>query len=260
MGQAGEELGQLSATVRALDYGRLVIPPSRPDNALFWVFHAVVRLVFRLIFRFRIEGAPPKAGGYVLVANHCSFLDPLILGASLRRRVVYLMTETVWRSRKTGWFYRWNRSIPLSVRGGNREALRVARDVLKQGRVVGIFPEGGLSRDGKLMLGSPGAVSLVLNEGLPIVPVGIIGAHDVMPPGGGFRLRRVTVRYGEPITPEEVAALGPDRRARLRDATRLIMRRIADLTGQTAREDVLEAANDKNPANDQASSDGQPAT
>ncbi|HIE69860.1 MAG TPA: 1-acyl-sn-glycerol-3-phosphate acyltransferase [Planctomycetes bacterium] len=119
MGQAGEELSQLPTSARTLDFGRLARPSSRLDSAVFWVFHTVVRLFFRICFRFRIEGAPPKSGGYVLVANHTSFLDPLLLGASLRRRVVYLMTETVWRSKSTGWFYRWNRSITLSARGGN---------------------------------------------------------------------------------------------------------------------------------------------
>tara|TARA_R110002072_G_scaffold67163_3_gene165086 strand:+ start:86980 stop:87771 length:792 start_codon:yes stop_codon:yes gene_type:complete len=230
------------ASGSAIDYGRLSTPPGGFDNAIFWLFHFVVRTLFQLLLRLRVEGAPPASGGYVLAANHTSFLDPLILGASLRRRVVYLMTETVWRSASSGWFYRWNRSIPLSARGGNREALRAARDVLKKERVVGIFPEGGISRDGKLMLGSPGAVSLVLNEGLPIVPVGIVGASDVMPASGGLRLRRLTVRYGKPILPEEIAALGSDRKTRLRAATLLIMQRIADLVGQEAREDVLEAA------------------
>lgn len=225
----------------AIDYGRLATPPGRLDNAAFWLLWRLVRIVLSVFFRFRIEGAPPPSGGYVLAANHASFLDPLILGSSVRRRAIYLMTETVWRSAATGWFYRWNRSIPLSARGGNREALRAARDVLKQHRVIGIFPEGGISRDGQLMLGSPGAVSLVLNEGMPIVPVGIVGASEALPPGGGLRFRKITIRYGKPITPEEFAALGSDRKTRLRGATRLIMQRIAELTGQQAREDVLEA-------------------
>jgi len=242
------ERGSGPEEARVIDYGRMATSPSRLDNVVFWVFHTIVRLAFRILFRMRIEGGPPKSGGYVLVANHSSFLDPLILGASLSRRVIYLMTETVWRSKSTHWFYHWNRSIPLSARGGNRDALRAARDVLKQERVVGIFPEGGISRDGKLMLGSPGAVSLVLNEGLPIVPVGIVGASDVMPSTGGLKFKKLTVRYGEPITAEEVAALGGDRRTRLRDATRLIMQRIAKLTDQEAREDVLEAARATKPA------------
>ena len=226
-----------------IDYERLSTPPPRWDNALFWAVRGVVRLCLRVYFRWRVEGAPPAEGGYVLAANHASFLDPLILGASVRRRVIYLMTETVWRSASAGWFYRWNRTIPLSARGGNREALRAARAVLKQQRVVGIFPEGGLSRDGKLMLGSPGAVSLVLNEQLPIVPVGIVGAAEALPSGASWpRPRKLVVRYGEPITPAELDALGGGRRERLQHATRLIMQRIAALTGQEAREDVLERA------------------
>ncbi|MFT4515083.1 MAG: 1-acyl-sn-glycerol-3-phosphate acyltransferase [Planctomycetota bacterium] len=230
------------ASGSAIDYGRLSTPHGALDNAVFWPFWLFVRGLFGLLFRLRVTGASPASGGYVLAANHSSFLDPLILGASLRRRIIYLMTETVWRSAAGGWFYRWNRSIPLSARGGNREALRAAREVLKQKRVVGIFPEGGISRDGKLMLGSPGAIALVLNEGLPIVPVGILGASDVMPASGGLFFRRITVCYGEPIQPEEIAALGTDRKTRLREATRLIMQRIADLVGQESREDVLDAA------------------
>lgn len=225
---------------RVIDYERLAAAPSRWDDALFWTFHATIGGLLRLCLRLRVEGAPPDDGGFVLAANHTSLFDPVLLGASIRRRVVYLMSETVWRSASLGWFYRWNRAIPLSTRGGNRDGLRAARRVLQQERVVGIFPEGGLSRDGQPMLGSPGAVSLVLNEGLPIVPVGILGANAVLPPGARCpRLARVTVRFGEPIRPGDIDALGGDRRTRLRDATTLIMRRIAALTGQVAREDVL---------------------
>lgn len=226
-----------------IDFERLSTPPPRWDNCLFWPFRALLQLLLKLYFRWEVQGSPPASGGYVLAANHASLLDPLLLGCSVRRRVIYLMTETVWRSASAGWFYRWNRTIPLSARGGNRDALRAAREVLKQERVVGIFPEGGLSRDGQLMLGSPGAVSLVLSGGLPIVPVGIVGAADALPAGAGLpRPVKVVVRFGEPITPEELDALGGDRRARLQNATRLIMQRIAALTDQRAREDVLEAA------------------
>ena len=223
---------------------RLAAPPPRWDDALFAVFRVGFGTLLRGWFRMRVEGPPPPPGAWVLAANHASFVDPLVLGAVVRRRVVYLMTEVVWRSRGLGWFYRWCRAIPVRTRGGNREALRAARTVLQQGRVLGVFPEGGLSRDGKLMLGSPGAVALVLHEQVPIVPVGIVGAHAALPPGAALpRPRRITIRFGEPIRPEELDALGGgDRRARLREATALIMRRIAALTGTTAREDELAAA------------------
>jgi 1-acyl-sn-glycerol-3-phosphate acyltransferase len=222
---------------------RRAAPPGWFDNALFWAFWFATRLAMRIWFRVRIVGAPPASGAYVLAANHASFVDPLLVGSSVRRRVIFLMTEVVWRSRTLGWFYRWTRTIPLSVRGGNREALRAARTVLQQGRVIGIFPEGGLSRDGLPLLGSPGAVSLVLNENVPIVPVGIRGAGDAMPPGARWpRPRRITVTFGEPILPAQLDALGGgDRRARLQAATRLIMDRIAALNEQSSREAVLAA-------------------
>jgi 1-acyl-sn-glycerol-3-phosphate acyltransferase len=235
-------------------------PPPRWDDALFALFHATFGTLLRAWFRLRRDGAPPASGAYVLAANHTSFLDPIVLGAVVRTRVVFLMTEVLWRSPGLGWFYRWNRAIPIRTRGGNRDALRAAREVLQQGRVLGIFPEGGLSRDGLAMLGNPGAVALVLQEQVPIVPVGIVGAHAAMPPGARVpRPRRITVRFGAPILPAELDALGGgDRRARLREATALIMRRIALLTGSRAREDVLAdaRATDARAANDRAIADG----
>ncbi|MCR9246081.1 MAG: 1-acyl-sn-glycerol-3-phosphate acyltransferase [bacterium] len=214
-------------------------PPGRLSNLLFWGLWHVVRLVLRLYCRFRVEGELP-AGAVVVVANHASFVDPIVLGAALPRRVVFLMTEVVYRSRAMGWFYRWNCAIPLSTRMPNRESMRAARTVLQQERSIGIFPEGGISRDGKPLLGNPGAVSLVLNEGVPIVPVGIVGTYDVLPPGVALpRPRRLVVRIGAPITPAELDAVGGGRREKLQNATRLIMQRIADLTGHEAREAVL---------------------
>lgn len=222
----------------------LAAPPSLLNSATFWPFWLGVNVFGKLFFRVRVENRPKLEGGYVLAANHASYLDPLLLGSASRRRVTFLMTELVWRSPTMGWFYRWNRTIPLAARGGNRDAMRAARSVLQQGRVIGIFPEGGLSRDGRLMLGSPGAVSLVLNEEVPIVPVGICGAGDALPVDAGLpRPRRITIRFGEPIAPAELAALSAnDRRHRLQAATTLIMARIAALTGQEPREHEVERA------------------
>ena len=221
----------------------LAEPPSRLGNVVFWPFWFCVRLCLLGWFRMRIEGAPPPHGAWVLAANHGSYIDPIVLGAAVRRRVAFLMTEVVWRRPSMRWFYRWNRAIPVAARGGNRDALRAARAILQQGRVIGIFPEGGLARDGLPLLGNPGAMSLVLNEGVPIVPVGIVGASAALPPGALWpRPRRITIRFGKPITANELDALGAeDRRTRLLASTRLVMDRIAALVGETSREAVLEA-------------------
>lgn len=194
----------------------------------------------RAFFRLRIENRPRLSGGYVLAANHCSLLDPLLLGAASTRRITWLMTETFWRAPALNWFFRWNKAIPVAPRGGNRDALRAARSVLQQGRVLGIFPEGGLSRDGLPLLGNPGAVSLVFGESVPIVPVGLLGTGDALPIGRAWpRPRRVTIRFGEPIAHADLERLGQDRKTRLAAATETIMERIAALVGVRSRESEL---------------------
>lgn len=203
--------------------------------------HLVGGAFFRVFFRLRAENLPALTGPYVLVGNHASLLDPLLVGAASRRRIVFMMTSVIYRSPRFGWFYRLTRCIPLAPIGGNRDALRRAAEALAAGHVLCVFPEGGLSRDGGLLLGSPGAVALVLGENVPVVPFGIVGSHRALPPHRAWpKPTSVTVRFGAPIEAEELRALGSgDRRSRLQEATHRVMREIATLVGQTPREDEL---------------------
>ena len=237
--------GAASAPDRAKQpLGTRALRPLGPvSRVAFWCVRAVLRTAFRLWFRLRIENRPKLDGAYVLAPNHVSFLDPLLVGACHPRPIVNMMTVLIYRSPWTGWFYRWNRSIPVEAARSNRDALRAAREVLRNGEVLGIYPEGGISRDGKLMLGNPGAVSLVVAEGVPVVPVGIVGAEKALGFGRALPLpRKVVVRFGEPILAEEITALAEDRKLRLEKATALIMSRIAALTEQPSREEQLVAA------------------
>jgi len=195
---------------------------------------------FRVYFRYRSHNAPRLKGPFVLVANHSSFLDPVFLGAGLRRQLVFMMTDVYYRSPRSRWFYSLFGAIPVAVRGGNRAALRAARETLEQGGVLTIFPEGGLSRDGQPFLGSPGAVALVLGQDVPVVPAAIVGAYDALPVHRKLpRPRRVTVRFGDPIPAEQLADPDANRKQRLTQATERIMRAIAELRGVRAREDEL---------------------
>lgn len=224
----------------------VTFPAERPvgwfGRCVMEAFRACVRFGLRLLFRVRIENRPRISGGYIVVANHSSFLDPILVGATMPRPVVFLMTVLHFRSAWLGWFYRWHRAIPLALRDSNRDALRAARKVLQRGEVLGVFPEGGLSRDGGLLLGNPGAVSLVMAEDVPVVPCWIEGADRALPLGGRLRLRKVVVRFGEPISHAALVdpGSGGGRRARLRAATRTIMDRIAALGGVESREAVLD--------------------
>lgn len=198
--------------------------------------------MFRRALSLQVEGPEPPEGGCVLVANHSSFLDPLMLGLSMgRRRITFMMTEVVYRSPSLRWFYRLNRVIPLSVHGANRGALRAARAVLQRGEMLGIFPEGGISRDGRLLLGNPGAVSLVLSESVPVVPIGIRGAYEALPNHRGFRRHPVRICRGDAIDHDSLIGAATHRKQRLQLATRRIMDEIAGQLGQVSREAQLEA-------------------
>ena len=208
---------------------------NRIQHRLAWYFFGAL---FRVLFRFRIENPPQIDGPFVVVANHSSFLDPIFVALAVRPRVIFLMTVLHYRSPKLGWFYRWSRAIPLAVRGaGNRGALRAAKSVLRRGEALAVFPEGGLTRDGQPLTGSPGAVSLVLSEGVPIVPLWLDGAFEAMPIGRGPRwFRPVVARFGEPVDREALVAGASGRREQLRVATAEVMERIASLGGHPSRE------------------------
>jgi len=218
-------------------------PASWLNTVAFWVLWGILALMVRLCFRMRVVNRPPLTGAYVLAANHSSLLDPILLGSALRRRMTFLMTVIHFRSPLLGWFYRLVRAIPLAVRGANREPLRAAHSRLAHGEALIIFPEGGISRDGEPLLGNPGVVSLVLGREASVIPVAIVGAHEALPPGAALpRLRRIEIRFGDPISHDELQVLGNgSRKARLNAATRKIMDSIAELGGKQSRETYLDS-------------------
>ena len=213
-------------------------PGSLHRGARFCV-RLFVRTLMRTYFRWRVVNRPNLEGGYVLVANHRSFLDPLVVGAASPNYVSFLMNTISFRNPLMGWFYRLFRSIPVAPHRRNRQALRDARAALEAGEVVGIFPEGGISRDGGFLLGNPGAVALVLKKSVSVVPVGLVGVGDAFPHGARLpRPKRIEVRFGEPIPAEELIS-GGDRKETLARATERLMRELAKLVGSASREEEL---------------------
>ncbi len=139
----------------------------------------------------------------LVVANHSSFLDSLVLGTAVHRRVRFVMTELFAEVPGLRWFFRWNDVILVREGGAfNRELYRLVLESLAKGSVVGIFPEGGISRDGKLQKIQSGVLSIAKRAGVPIVPVGIRGAFEALPREGRVpKPRTISVRIGDPIPP-----------------------------------------------------------
>ncbi|MFO0983193.1 MAG: lysophospholipid acyltransferase family protein [Planctomycetota bacterium] len=209
---------------------------GRGGRLLYGFLRAVAAVVFRLYFRLRsrgLEGCP--AGPLIIVANHTSFLDPFVLQATFRRRIVFMVTSAFYDLRRFRWFLQLMGCIRVKD-GVSRKAIDEALAVLARGGVVGIFPEGGISRHGWLLPAQPGAAALMLRADVPILPAYIGGLFAAFPRHAWFpRPRSVEVRYGKPIRLPQRDATVPRKRL-TGTLTRDIMRVLADLGGVPAPE------------------------
>jgi 1-acyl-sn-glycerol-3-phosphate acyltransferase len=176
-------------------------------NWVWFSFQVICRIAFTVWLRYRARGIErlPASGGALLLSNHQSFLDPLLIGLPLRRPVSFLGRKTLFPVPVIGWILRHTYVMPLDRDGGGAAGLRETLRRLDQGFLVGIFPEGTRSSDGALGIFKPGFAALVRRTDLPIFPVGIAGANRAMGRGSLFlKPRRVCVVFGEPFPKETI--------------------------------------------------------
>ena len=175
-----------------------------------WFYHpgaAIIGFVSRLLWGARIEGVEhlPRSGPFILVTNHCSNLDPLMMGwASGHQigRIVHFMAKIEMRGWPIiGWLA--TQAGVYFVRRGERDRAAQAFSLssLADGRPIAIFPEGTRSRTGRLREGKAGAALIAMRSGAPLVPAGISGTHRIFEGGRRFpRASRVHIRYGSPFS------------------------------------------------------------
>jgi 1-acyl-sn-glycerol-3-phosphate acyltransferase len=148
-----------------------------------------------------LENVPDRAPA-VLACNHLSFIDSIVLPLNLARPVYFLGKADYWDSWRTRWFFRGTGVVPVH-RGGGKEgeaSLRTGVEILNRGDLLGIYPEGTRSPDGRLYRGKTGPVRMALEAGVPIVPCAVVGTDKAMPTGRYLPNRApVTVRYGQPL-------------------------------------------------------------
>ncbi len=178
--------------------------------------------VYRLWFRIRVTGNEhvPRSGAVLIVANHLSYLDPPMVGwASRPRKSFYMAKNELFANRTVGWMISSLGAFPVDRGGMDRNAVRVARDLLARGETVIMFPEGTRSTDGRLRAAFPGAGSMGLAPEVTIVPAAIWGSQHRRGP--------VRVVFGPPVSVEGVK--GGTKGARAAEVTRRMMQAIADL-------------------------------
>ncbi len=210
-----------------------------PLGVAYWVLKVLLSPFFYLLWRIRVEGRDhiPATGPVILAPNHVTFLDSMFLPLVLRRRVTFVAKAEYFDSWKTAWFFRAAGQIPMRREGGSasERALAAARDVLKEGNVLGIYPEGTRSPDGRLYRGHTGAARLALGCGAPIIPVGLVGTSAVQPPGSNRPrpFKKVTVHFGAPLDLSRFEGEAAGDPLTLRAATDELMFEIRNLSGQT---------------------------
>lgn len=169
--------------------------------------HLVCRLCAVLFFRIRVTGREklPASGGALVLSNHQSHLDPVLVGLACDRRLNFLARESLFRFAPFRWLIRSLDAIPLDREGLGLAGLKETLRRLKREELVLIFPEGTRSKDGEVGTLKPGFCALAWRARVPLVIVAIDGAHDALPRGRPFpRWTRICIEFGDPILPEEI--------------------------------------------------------
>ncbi|MFF3859926.1 lysophospholipid acyltransferase family protein [Streptomyces sp. NPDC002209] len=203
--------------------------------------HVLLGPLLRLLFRPRIEGLEniPPEGAAIIAGNHLSFSDHFLMPAILKRRITFLAKAEYFtgpgvKGRLTAFFFRTAGQIPVDRSGkdAGQAALREGLGVLAKGELLGIYPEGTRSHDGRLYKGKVGVAAMALGAGVPVVPCAMVGTFEIQPPGQKIpNIRRVTIRFGRPLDFSRYAGLEGER-AVLRAVTDEIMYAVLGLSGQ----------------------------
>lgn len=191
------------------------------NRAFYDVSRGICRLAVRALYGFRAlhPGNVPADGPVIVACNHVSYLDPVVLGIGFRRPVTYLAKKELFAIPVLGPVIRALGVYPLDREAGGVAAVRAALRALKEGRCVGIFPEGTRNLTGQVE-GKGGAALLGALSGAPVVPAAISGTRHARP------FHPISVVYGEPIHVERRRKADGDD---LEKWTAEIMRRIRAL-------------------------------
>jgi 1-acyl-sn-glycerol-3-phosphate acyltransferase len=220
--------------------------------------YVVLGPILKVFFRPWVQGLEnvPEEGAAILASNHLSFSDSIFLPLKVPRRITFLAKADYFAGRGikgklTKGFMKGAGQVPIDRSGGraSEAALRKGLEILGSGELLGIYPEGTRSPDGRLYRGKTGIARMALEAGVPVIPVAMINTFDIQPPGQVVpRIMRVGIRVGKPLDFSRYQGLEGDRFV-LRSITDEIMYELMQLSGQEyvdtyatkAKEDIADA-------------------
>jgi 1-acyl-sn-glycerol-3-phosphate acyltransferase len=185
-------------------------PARSPAKRLWYGFlHVVCRLLATLLLQIRVSGRDlvPREGGALVLSNHQSHFDPVLIGLACDRRLNYLARETLFGFAPFRWLIQSLDAIPIDREGLGLAGLKETLQRLRAGEMVLIFPEGTRTPDGEVAPLKPGFSALAKRAHVPLLPVAIEGAYHAWPrrrllPGTAT----IHIQFGEPLSPEAAAA------------------------------------------------------
>lgn len=209
---------------------------------LYWMLKSVVLgPVLRLLFRPRVEGKKnvPATGPAILASNHLSFSDSIFLPLVCKRRITFLAKADYFNTPGVKgffmkMFFKGVGQVPIDRSGGSasEDALSTGLRILGQGDLLGIYPEGTRSPDGRLYRGKTGVARMALEAGVPVIPVAMIDTEKIQPIGTKVpRIMKVGIKVGAPLDFSRYEGLENDRFV-LRSMADEIMYELMELSGQ----------------------------
>ena len=168
------------------------------------IFLVTFRPLLNICFSWKAEGREniPLTGPLILVANHVHVLDPLLLVFTLPRWIIFVAKEELFHSLFLRLWLRWAGSLPLQRDGKVTEKQRIlesAKKALQEGLILGMFPEGGRSHDGKLRKAKPGSAVIASKTDVPLLPVGVVGTDKIHGISWLWKRPPIVVKIGKPF-------------------------------------------------------------
>jgi 1-acyl-sn-glycerol-3-phosphate acyltransferase len=170
---------------------------------LYYIAKAICWLLMKVFWQMKVIGMDniPKKGGLIIASNHVSYLDPIVIGTSIKRKISFIAKKEVFNNIFSNFVIKKLNAFPVDREKIDILALKKVINLLQKGKVLGLFPEGTRSLNGELQELKLGVIKIAMKTGVPIVPVNIIGTHKIYPHGKIFPVLfkyKIIVHYGIP--------------------------------------------------------------
>ena len=194
-------------------------------NALYFIGRCLLIPIYKLMFFYKVNGKKniPKKGAYIICSNHLSNHDPIMLGVCVPRQTYYMAKAELFKNPFGAMIIRGLGAFPVQRGAGDGKAINEAEEVVKKGRLLGIFIEGTRSKTGEFLRPKSGASIIAHQMNVPVIPV------CITPKNKKYKLfQKITVSIGKPMTPKELG-LEKGTPEEYRNASRMIMGEIKNM-------------------------------